>query len=348
MNPQYSHWCFTFFSDDESPGPFDEKRVRYAVFQLEESKEGRLHWQGYVEMDRNQRMAAVQKAIGVPKGTHFEPRRGTREQARAYCMKNESRVIGPQYLVGPFEFGRWELNPGKRNDLKSATECKSIDEVKSNYPTVYVKYFRGLEKLLVPEDDVDFKPTVMVLWGKGRDTGKGHAWKNFKKKYNLSHYRKTPSQWWDHYNCQDLTVVEDFNPREQKWCTASTFKNIFDYGTDRVAGKGQADVQFKSQMVIFTSNYDPQGWFPEEDWMVIKKRIAKIIHCGDEHDKYVNWLADIESAMSAHLPALVEGAPGQALRPSSVPVSEPPGTPPSEEDNVDWGEPETPPPQGAS
>lgn len=45
---------------------------------------------------------------------HLEPRQGTREQARSYCMKKDTQVDEP------VEFGTWEVSPGKRLDLTEA------------------------------------------------------------------------------------------------------------------------------------------------------------------------------------------------------------------------------------
>lgn len=334
----YSHWCFTLFDEDtNSPGPFDEELVRYCVFQLETCpKTGRLHWQGYVELHRDYRLAGVQKAIGVPKGTHMERRKGTREQARAYCMKAESRTVGPDYLVGPFEFGRWELKPGRRSDLQAAAECKTINEVKTYYASTYVKYYRGLEKLIVAEQDIDFKPTVCVLWGRGIDTGKGHSWKKFKKKYSLSHYFKDTSQWWDGYCGQELCVIEEFNPQEQKWTTASSFKNLFSHGTDYVYQKGNTRHQFLSKMVIITSNYDPKEWFPQENWSRINKRIKSIVHCGDVDGKEGDWVKNIEDCFAGLLPEQTDSEPVDKPTPCPTPISvqsEPVQY--DEEDNID-------------
>jgi len=91
----------------------DTMKCQYKVFQLERGeKEGTDHYQGYVVFESNKRMSAVAKML---KRAHLEPRLGTHEQARAYCMKVESRISGP------FETGKYVPGPGQgtRSDLSS-------------------------------------------------------------------------------------------------------------------------------------------------------------------------------------------------------------------------------------
>ena len=41
------------------------------------------------------RIVAVKNLLPQLEGAHFEPRRGTRDQARDYCRKAETKVDGP-------------------------------------------------------------------------------------------------------------------------------------------------------------------------------------------------------------------------------------------------------------
>jgi len=126
-------WCITLFIPDDATPYVVEKEpeedlekqfegtpqgatnVRYAIWQREICPDtGRVHWQGYIEFASPQRPTALKTAIGVRRGDqrqrplrsgeiHWERRRGTREQARDYCRKQESR--DPRDGSGPFEWG---------------------------------------------------------------------------------------------------------------------------------------------------------------------------------------------------------------------------------------------------
>ena len=100
--------------DTEKVPTWNAERMRYLVYQLERAPTtGILHYQGYVEFKRSTKMGGVKKALGSDT-VHLEPRQGTRDQARGYCMKEESRIDGP------YEFGQYvESEQGKRSDLDS-------------------------------------------------------------------------------------------------------------------------------------------------------------------------------------------------------------------------------------
>lgn len=92
------HWCFTLnnFCEKHKEGldwkALGEDVVRYAVWQLERGggggEGGHEHVQGYVELNKPGRFKTI---LG---GAHFETRKGSREQARVYCMKEDTRVLG--------------------------------------------------------------------------------------------------------------------------------------------------------------------------------------------------------------------------------------------------------------
>jgi len=145
MSNQVTSWTFTTFNVGEFTPPVESKWFRYLVYQTEICPEtGREHFQGYVEFTRSQRMKSV-KDLCNDNTMHLEVRQGTREQARAYCMKEDTRKPGEDN--GPWEFGTWDISPGQRVDLSKAREtilskrkleeCYSdpeLDKVTSKYP----------------------------------------------------------------------------------------------------------------------------------------------------------------------------------------------------------------------
>lgn len=116
MTQRLRNWCFTAFSDPASV-PFAKLRnVRYCVYQHELCPTtAQDHWQGYIEFTEPMRLEAV-KRIFDDRTLHLEVRRGTRDQARAYCMKEDTRFPGDE----PIEYGDWERSQGERVDLDAA------------------------------------------------------------------------------------------------------------------------------------------------------------------------------------------------------------------------------------
>lgn len=150
-------WCFTInnpeFAIHEKDFPAS---VKYCVWQFEIGENGTMHFQGFIQFFGQQRLSALKKIFPT---AHFEKRRGTAEQARDYCMKEDSRI------EGPWEFGEFAGGQGKRTDLDSAAELvkqKGARAVAEEMPTVYLKFHRGLhaleQALEKPRPDPDFVP----------------------------------------------------------------------------------------------------------------------------------------------------------------------------------------------
>lgn len=93
----YRNWCFTLNN------PTEEERSFFATFQLgdyftymiyqeEKGESGTTHFQGYIEC-REQRALSWMKTH-FNNNAHFEPRRGSQEEAIAYCKKEDTRIEG--------------------------------------------------------------------------------------------------------------------------------------------------------------------------------------------------------------------------------------------------------------
>lgn len=113
--------------------------IRYVVFQLEVGEEsGTPHFQGYIELTRPQRMTWLQTNFAG--SCHYEVRRGTRDEARSYAQKEDTRVSGP-WEYGDFNSG----GAGTRNDLAALVECckhGSLKRVADEHPESMIRYPR--------------------------------------------------------------------------------------------------------------------------------------------------------------------------------------------------------------
>lgn len=90
------HFCFTLFSrtNENFNWLYDllVPKCQKFVFQLEKSKEGRLHWQGQMTLKKKERLSGVKRWLDNK--VHLERTKSVRE-AELYCQKTESRVEGP-------------------------------------------------------------------------------------------------------------------------------------------------------------------------------------------------------------------------------------------------------------
>lgn len=150
----------------ENGGPLEAELLalsdfRYASYQYEQGATGTFHYQGYFEFSKPRRVASLKKGIFAT--AHFESRRGTREQARDYTRKPESRI------AGPWELGDWIGGQGARCDLSEAAATllasRSLRELALFHPTSFVKFHRGFTALLeTTREPPEFQQPLWRRW----------------------------------------------------------------------------------------------------------------------------------------------------------------------------------------
>lgn len=144
------YWCFTknnYTPEDVSfCGTLFPERVSYVVIGREVGESGTRHLQGYLELPQRWRRSQV---ITMLPGAHIELRRGTGQQASDYCKKD-----------GDYdEYGNLAVPAqGRRSDLQEVTEAiangASKRKIAQDFPEQYVKYHKGLEKLIDIHQDL--------------------------------------------------------------------------------------------------------------------------------------------------------------------------------------------------
>ena len=217
----YRNICFTSFQ-----GILNIRRSKtsYGVVQQEIAPgTGRVHWQGYLELTAGMTRAQIQSVIFQDPTVHIESRRGSQEQARAYCMKDDTRVPGTL----PDEWGELRKQ-GERNDLtplhelatQIANGTTTMQKAIEQEPELVCKHYKGLEYIAsfkIEEDSRKWRNvTVDVYWG-DPGTGKSAYVNQFCKNNNLTLYKQTCelqklAQWWDKYDPKLHKVIhfDDF------------------------------------------------------------------------------------------------------------------------------------------
>lgn len=66
----------------------------YSIYQEEVGESGTPHLQGYLQFSCRKRLAFLRDLVGL-EGAHFEVARGTPEENKVYCSKDEGRLGGP-------------------------------------------------------------------------------------------------------------------------------------------------------------------------------------------------------------------------------------------------------------
>lgn len=216
-------WCFTWFlpaqSLDEAPAELAQPelprvlpdKAKFLCYQMEETKEGKRHIQGYVEWQAPVRRAGCSARLaqsGFAKA-HLEARKGTPEQARAYCSKSESAVPDSYFEAGELPTGQ-----GSRSDLKAVETAlkkgSTVAEIASTCTTAYIKYFRGIERARAVMTTVPSWRQLRVKLligppGCGK-TRSAHE----DEKGNIYAMAGFSPEWWDGYDGHKAVLLDDF------------------------------------------------------------------------------------------------------------------------------------------
>ena len=112
--------CITINKTHTLPQNIDTTHIKYYIFGRERAPNtGTLHLQGYVEFSRAMTYAAIKKALR-DNTIHIEQRRGSQDQAIAYCRKEDQQ---------PFEYGEPKGN-GRPKGRKTQQVHEELQEVK--------------------------------------------------------------------------------------------------------------------------------------------------------------------------------------------------------------------------
>ena len=236
--------------------------VRYCICQLEEGEQGlHRHLQGYVELKSQQRLSWLKQHLSST--AHFEPRRGSRDQARDYCRKPDTRVDGP------WEYGDWQSGgQGSRCDLqdvaKKIKEGSSVREIAEAYPVDFIRYHRGIKELhtLLTSKvrDPENPHRVIVMLGPP-GCGKSHLTTRL---FPGAYWKPSGDKWWNDYNGEATVVFDDLN---SGWFTMDEWKRVLDRNNYMGQTKG-GYVALANTTSVITSNTLPH---PYRDWETDRK-----------------------------------------------------------------------------
>lgn len=269
MDSPSRSWCITWNNPpvgfierkgvmvDVEPGELipENPGIKYAVWQMEVGSTGTSHLQGYIELIKPQRMSWIKKLLGA--NVHCEKRRGTPEEARAYCMKEDTRV------AGPFEIGKWEkVGQGRRSDLHEVCQAamKGLRMDQAFYELGagvlrYAKEFNMARMLKAAHEDRQ-EPRVIVHYG-ASGTGKTYDAVNSTGRENV--FVKELGEWWDGYDLHKTVVIDEF----KGWIPRTTLLRALDKYPMNVPVKG-GFVPFVPETIYITSNFHPSEWYDDK------------------------------------------------------------------------------------
>lgn len=244
----------------------------FMCYQHEKGKKETPHLHAYVELTkRGMKFNTLKKKL--PRA-RIERRKGTQEQAIAYCTKERTRT------KGPYTYGE-KKEQGKRSDLdvvKTKLDAgKNMLEIADEHWGSFVRYHKSFEHYLYLKATTrTVKPKVTVLWGP-TNTGKSHTAAEMAKEIGGEVYYKDNTKWWNGYSMQEVVIWDDFEMSCINYNTNYLLK-LLDKYPFQVETKG-GYVKFNSPHIIFTTNFDPEEWTTEERTKkALARRFSTIVH----------------------------------------------------------------------
>jgi hypothetical protein len=265
------HWCLTLNNYDErdverfrSIGREGDK-IDYFIFGREKGESGTPHLQCFVSFSKKQRFNQVKGVFGDR--VHLEKAKGSPEQNRRYCSKEEDFE----------EFGICPKGRGARNDLAAALAAVKEGATRrvliEEHLTAYSRAHRVLgEAMLLYAPTRNWTPDVRVYFG---ETGIGKTRKAFEETEQAP-YMHSGGTWFDGYDGQPDVIFDDFGGSEFK---LTYLLKLLDRYPMRVPVKG-GFASWVPRRIWITSNYSPKEWFPnakEEHVKALLRRFAKVV-----------------------------------------------------------------------
>lgn len=273
------NFCFTYHLPEDPQGdrglldPDTWEHCTFVVYQLEMCPDtGRLHYQGYLELSQQVRLTHLQSFEGL-EGAHWEPRRGTQEQAILYCEKQESRLDGPWRHGSP-------KHQGERTDLlaiqKRIKEGASSLEIADDYFGQWIRYNKAFSNYKrLKTQPRDFKSVVILIVGPA-GTGKSRFAHRLIHYLGPDHYKlpdKHTGLWCDDYAGQHTFFIDEMDGDRMR---PKFFNELCDRYECILPAHGGFGNQFTSRYIVIVSNYLPKFWWRKRNGEQLKQTMRRI------------------------------------------------------------------------
>jgi len=279
ISPPRIHWVATLNNpegEEDEPVNWLVPHCKWAVWQKEKGESGTPHFQMAFGLRAKSRLSALKK---LHARAHFEPMKGTPQQAADYCCKTEGRLGEPcKHGTVPGS------GQGARNDLLAIKEAidahQPLLEVYNNHFGTMVRCGRGVGDYIALKNDHqrDWVPDIYVFYGP-TGTGKSRraqwlANQESAKLGQVPYWLMKPggggTVWWSGYDGHAVVVIDEF----YGWITYDMFLRLLDRYPMRGETKG-GSVNLIPKVIIVTSNHAPETWYSKlPDTSALSRRLA--------------------------------------------------------------------------
>lgn len=282
MSNPAKRWCFTINNPEDSDKFWEKEEnlnlLQYIVLQEEKGEEGgNIHYQGFMILKDKKRLEWLKNHFS--NRAHWEITRGTNEQARDYCRKDETYTGGLRFEHGSLP----ERAPIKKRDERLQDAAEELDIIKEGYkrpaevssitlmqPGFIMAYRELTADVLGP-----YRKDVHVITMIGPPgTGKSYTI----QKYFPDHGRALPgnSGVWFQNPTARVMVFEEFCGQIQ---LQKMLQLLDPYPMALEVKGGMRPAMYT--LVVITSNTRPDGWYKGDEAGAPGKRSDAILALWD-------------------------------------------------------------------
>ena len=243
-------WCFTInnYTEHDEHIVFDmAEYAKYVVCGREFGEEnGTPHLQGFVYFSTEKSMKQMKE---IHPTAHWEPMRGTVDQASEYCKKE-----GDYFEAGVKPLNQREKGECGKQSIEERWALAKAGQFEQ-LPPEHLKIYKYIHSLY---SEVADRPELDNVWVQGH-TGCGKSrW--VRETYPVF-YTKPMNKWWDGYAGEEVVVLDDFDPRHAEHL--SYYLKIWaDHYSFNAEVKGGM-IRVRPKTVIVTSQYAIEDCFKE-------------------------------------------------------------------------------------
>lgn len=246
-NSQGKYWLLTIPAEQFMP--YLPPGVGWIKGQMEEGAETNFrHWQLIVGFEKKVRKKTVRNTFGP---YHAELTRS--DAAEKYVWKDDTSIDGTR-----FELGRKPIKRNSATDWALVRQAAMSGRYSEIPDDIYVRYYGNLRNIYKDNcKPLGRNVVAKIYWGPSR-TGKSYR---ARQESDIDCYSKCPqSKFWDSYSGQRHIIVDEFRGQ----LNISHMLRWLDPYPCCIDIKGSA-VPLCAEQFIFTSNLNPEKWYPDLD-----------------------------------------------------------------------------------
>lgn len=283
------NWVFTINNyTEEIENRLKELECEWMVYGHEIGEQGTPHLQGAISF-KGRRDG---KALGKLFPWHIEIMRGSCQDSKTYCTKEDTNFFEKGTMPESGKVTK-ELNKKKWDEAYEAAKEGRFEDIPKDMWIRYQNSFRQIhfdaknDPNLEELNNKDLKRHFLWLWGP-TGTGKSHTARRIAKELGCDDpYLKDLNKWWNGYDYQKVTIIEEADPKScehlgrffKKWCDKWSFT---------AECKGSVIRACRPEYIIVTSNYCIDACFPEEaDSDPLHRRFTEVNLI--RRDQHVYW-----------------------------------------------------------